>query len=466
MIAWNEQTDVVVIGSGVAGCSAAIEARSAGASVIIFEKMKITGGNTRISDGGLAAPGNRLQKRQGIEDSPEMFYQDILKAGLSLNHRALARIFAEQGADAVEWLQMELGVQYMDRLDRFGGHSVARCLTTSSHSGKDIVKAQTSRLKQMGVEIRTQCLLTNLLTDDTGKVCGVRIKTGYHHKDLSFKEQKNISANRAVILATGGFGNDVAFRMLQNPSLDATVTSTNHRGATAEGLSAALKIGAVPVHLSWIQTGPWGCVDEVGYGTGSRFASYALYPNGILVDPSTGRRIVSEWADRRQRSMAIFKAGHSCVGIMDAQGVGHDPQSLEKCLKTGKAYEFNSLSDLAKAYKIPFDTFTSTVKEYNNMIKKGQTDQFGKSLETAQLISSPPFFAMYLWPKVHYTPGGVGINTNAQVIDVRNQPIPNLYAAGEVCGGIHGADRLGSCALTECLVFGRIAGRNAAGEKG
>jgi len=464
MITWNEQTDVVVIGSGVAGCSAAIEARSAGASVIIFEKMKITGGNTRISDGGLAAPGNRLQKKQGIEDSPELFYQDILKAGLNLNHRALARIFAEQGADAVEWLQMELGVQYMDRLDRFGGHSVARCLTTSSHSGKDIIKAQTSRLKQMGAEIRTQCLLTDLLTDDSGKVCGVRIKTGYNHKNLGFKEQQNIRAGRAVILATGGFGNDVPFRMLQNPSLDTTVTSTNHRGATAEGLSSALKIGAAPVHLSWIQTGPWGCVDEIGYGTGSRFASYALYPNGILVDPSTGRRIVSEWADRRQRSMAIFKAGHPCVGIMDAQGVGHDPQSLKKCLETGKVYEFNSLADLAKAYKIPSDAFTSTVKEYNNMIKKGQTDQFGKSLETAQLISSPPFFAMHLWPKVHYTPGGVGINTNAQVIDVRNQPIPNLYAAGEVCGGIHGADRLGSCALTECLVFGRIAGRNAAAE--
>ena len=245
--------------------------------------MKITGGNTRISDGGLAAPGNRLQREQGIDDSPELFYQDILKAGLNLNHRALARIFAEQGAEAVEWLQMKLGVQYMDRLDRFGGHSVARCLTTSSHSGKDIVKAQTSRLKQMGVEIRTQCLLTDLLTDDSGKVCGVQIKTGYNQNDTGFKEQKNIQAGRAVILATGGFGNDVPFRMLQNPSLDTTVTSTNHRGATAEGLSSALKIGAAPVHLSWIQTGPWGCVDEVGYGCGSRFASYALYPNGIIL---------------------------------------------------------------------------------------------------------------------------------------------------------------------------------------
>ncbi len=464
MITWDEQTDVVVIGSGVAGCSAAIEARSAGASVIVFEKMKITGGNTRISDGGLAAPGNRLQREQGIDDSPELFYQDILKAGLNLNHRGLARIFAEQGAGAVEWLEVDLGVQYMDRLDRFGGHSVARCLTTRSHSGKDIVKAQTSRLEQMGVEIRTQCLLTDLLTNGRGRVCGVGIKTRYTHNDLGFKEQKNIRARRAVVLATGGFGNDIPFRMLQNPSLDTTVSSTNHRGATAEGLGAALKIGAAPVHLSWIQAGPWGCVDEAGYGLGARFASYALYPNGILVDPFTGRRIVSEWADRRQRSTAIFKAGHPCVGIMDAQGAGDDPQSLEKCIKTGKVYEFNTLASLTKAFKIPYDSFVSTVKEYNTMIQKGRTDPFGKSLETAQQISGPPFFAMHLWPKVHYTPGGVGINTSAQVIDVRSRPIPSLYAAGEVCGGIHGADRLGSCALTECLVFGRMAGRNAAAQ--
>ena len=132
---WDEQTDVIVIGSGVAGCSAAIEARAAGASVIVFEKMKVTGGNTRISDGGLAAPNNYLQAQQGIEDSPELFYQDLMTAGLYLNHPSLAWTVAEQAADAVKWLQKDLGLQFMDRLDRFGGHSVARALTTRSHSG-------------------------------------------------------------------------------------------------------------------------------------------------------------------------------------------------------------------------------------------------------------------------------------------------------------------------------------------
>lgn len=464
MIAWDEQTDIAVVGSGIAGCCAAIEARSAGASVIVFEKMKITGGNTRISDGGLAAPNNTLQKEMGIEDSPELLYRDMLKAGLELNHRELVWAVAEQASEAVEWLRDSLGVQYLNRLDRFGGHSVARCLTTRSHSGVDIVKAQTAKLNQLGVEIRTRCLMTTLLTDDTGGVCGIRVRDGYDCRKETWENEKNIRATRAVILASGGFGNDIPFRMLQNPRLDGTVGSTNHNGATAEGLIAALEIGAAPVHLSRIQTGPWGCAEETGYGRGARFASYSLYPNGILVNPATGRRIVNEWADRRRRSEAIFSTGGPCVGIVDAKGTGHTPESLKKCLALGKICEFMKPGDIADAYEIPPDELKSTVNRYNRMVREGRTDEFGKSLETAKPIDTPPFYTMRLWPKVHYTPGGVGINANAQVVDLRSRPIPNLYAAGEVCGGIHGADRLGSCALTECVVFGRIAGRNAAAQ--
>jgi succinate dehydrogenase/fumarate reductase flavoprotein subunit len=135
MTEWDEQTDILVVGSGIAGLSAAIEARQAGADVLVLEKMKVTGGNTRISDGGLAAPGNLIQKQLGVEDSPELFCQDILRAGLGLNHPHLVALVAEKAADAVNWTMDVLGVTYLDRLDRFGGHSVARCLTTRNHSG-------------------------------------------------------------------------------------------------------------------------------------------------------------------------------------------------------------------------------------------------------------------------------------------------------------------------------------------
>lgn len=459
---WDEQTDVLIVGSGIAGLCAAIEARQAGADVIVLEKMKVTGGNTRISDGGLAAPGNPLQKQLGVEDSTELFYQDILRAGLGLNHPHLVRIVAEKAAEAIHWTMKVLGVKYQDRLDRFGGHSVARCLTTRNHSGADIIKAQQARLGQLGLKIRTQCLLTRLFVNSNGEVNGAQIRSGYQFGKRNSGTLKNIRARRAVILATGGFGNDVQFRTLQNPFLNQSIGSTNHRGATAEGLVAALKIEAAPVHLSWIQLGPWGCADETGYGRGASFASYSVYPAGILVDPATGCRIVNEWADRRQRSDAILKAGHVCVGLVDARGARKASDSLGSCLKRGYVKAFDTLSDLASAYEMPVRQLEATVDRYNQCIQDGGSDDFGKSLEGAQLLDKPPFYAIRLWPKVHYTPGGLGINSEAQVIDLRGRPIPHLFAAGEVCGGIHGASRLGSCSLTECIIFGRIAGQNAA----
>jgi flavocytochrome c len=463
MIAWDEEFDVVVIGSGLAGLSAALEARKAGASVIVLEKMKISGGNTRISDGGLAAPGNYLQKKLGVEDSAQRFYDDMLQAGLGLSHPELLRIVAEKSSEVIEWTRSELGVRYLERLDRFGGHSVARCLTTRSHSGNDIIKALESRLRALEVEIRTCCLLSQLITDPNGEVSGVQIQSDYRfpHKDSG--STKYIRAVRAVVLATGGFGSDIDFRKLQNPRLDRSIGTTNHRGATAEGLVAALKINAAPIHLSWIQTGPWGCADERGYGKGSRFASYSVYSTGILVDPATGRRIVNEWADRRTRSDAIIATGRICVGIVDAEGAKKDLQSLTHCVKNGKVQPFDDLQQLAVAYGMPPDALKATVDDYNQRIIENRADPLGKPLDQGvRPLSHPPFYAIRLWPKVHYTPGGVGINSKAEVISLQNRPIPRLFAAGEVCGGIHGASRLGNCALTECLVFGRIAGRQAA----
>jgi flavocytochrome c len=463
MVQWDAQADIVIVGSGMAGLCAAIAAENAGASVLVLEKMKVVGGNTRISDGCVAAPENYLQKERGIPDSPERFYEDMLRAGLGLNHPALVKIVAESAAEAVEWTREILGVTYRDRLDRFGGHSVARSLTTRHQSGMDFIKAQRRLLRKRGVEIRTRCLLTHLQTDRHGAVTGVQIRSGHPSPDGGSGALENIYAARAVVLATGGFGSDIPFRRIQAPRLDASVDSTNHRGATADGLIAALEINAQPVQLSWIQLGPWGCADETGYGPGASFAGYSVYPEGILIDPATGQRIVNEWADRRQRCDAIFNAGHVCVGIVDADGAESDAESLQRCLGRGVVKAFGTLTDLASAFGIPDGRLETTVAQYNHAIRQGAPDPFGKPLTRgAKRLVKPPFHAVRLWPKVHYTSGGVGIDSKAQVINLRGQPIPRLFAAGEVCGGIHGASRLGSCALTECMVFGRIAGRQAA----
>jgi flavocytochrome c len=424
--------------------------------------MKLTGGNTRISDGALAAPGNPIQRREGVEDSADLFYEDLMRAGLGLNHPPLARMVAERAEETIDWTIKFLGVQYLDRLDRFGGHSAARCVTSKSHRGVDLIKAQEAKLKQLGGTIRTQSLFTELIIDKDGSVLGAKIRSGYRFGHPDSGTITAIRARQAVILATGGFGRDVSFRSLQNPALNASIGSTNHRGATAEGLIAALKVNAAPIHLSWVQLGPWGCADERGYGRASSFASYSVYTAGILVDPASGRRIVNEWADRRQRSDAILKTSHECIGIVDAKGAQVASDSLATSLARGHVKAFDTLAELAQSYGMPVQALVDTVDDYNQGIQQKKKDAFGKALAKAQPMNQPPFYAIRLWPKVHYTPGGLGINTDAQVIDLNGRPIPRLFAAGEVCGGVHGASRLGSCALTDCLVFGRIAGQQAA----
>jgi len=467
---WDDHTDVVVIGSGAAGLSAAIEARLAGAAVMVFEKMPVTGGNTRISDGGLSAPDNFMQKRLGVVDSPQLFYEDILRAGLGLNHPDLVGVVARHGAEAVDWI-WSLGVRYADRLDQLGGHSVPRCVTIENNAGHEIIKALTARCRQMGVSIHTRCTLERLITGDSGKVTGVCLsrttpalkQSSDPEIDAGSDRIQHIRAHRAVVLATGGFGSDVAFRTCQAPRLEGTIGTTNHKGATAEGMTAALKVHAMPLHLSWIQLGPWGCADETGYGKGARFASYSVFPAGILVDPAMGSRIVNEWADRRQRSDAILKTGHACIGIVDDKGAKKELDSLASCLKTGKIRQFDTLADLGAAYDMPDKSLEQTVADYNQWTGQHRPDRFGKLPKKDTMpLDTPPFYAVRLWPKVHYTPGGLHIDTHARVMDLSHRPIPGLFAAGEVTGGIHGAGRLGGCALTECIVFGRIAGQNAA----
>ncbi len=159
----------------------------------------------------------------------------------------------------------------------------------------------------------------------------------------------------------------------------------------------------------------------------------------------------------------MIGVGHPCVGIVDAVGSAKDTESLNDCLRNGKVRAFEDLDALAAAYGMPAKALAATVADYNRAIADGRRDAFGKALGPAACtVATPPFYALRLYPKVHYTPGGVRIDQRARVIDLHGNPIPRLFAAGEVTGGVHGASRLGSCALTECLVFGRIAGQEAA----
>ncbi len=465
---WDDETDVVVVGSGFAGMAAAIEASEAGASVVVLEKMRTYGGNSIINGGVMAVAGSDLQEQKGIQDSPDLMLEDMMKAGLYMNHPELAGMVAYQSRDAYNWCKDHLGVKFAGML-HMGGHTVARSCPTSIYSGSEIVNKEMAKLKELGVKVSTGTYLEKLFQGKDGRVIGVQVREGYKFPDEKSGTVRTIKAKKAVVMASGGFSNDVAFRMIQDPKLIAKVESTNQPGATAEALKEALRIGATPVQISWIQLGPWASPDEKGFGIGPHFATGAVFTYGIMVDPDTGKRFISELADRKIRADAIIRTGHPAIGIADDEGAhkaGGPPGLLEKVLDRGVVKKYDSLEALAKDHNIPFAALKESVDKYNSYLEAGTDKEFGRYLQKdAKPMVKAPFYAMRLWPKAHHTMGGIQINKNAEVIGLDEKPVAGLFAAGEVAGGVHGAVRLGSVAVVDCLVFGRIAGKNAAAQK-
>ncbi len=370
--------DVVVIGAGFAGLTAAIEAHNCGASVLVLEKMKAPGGNSIISDGGIAAAGTALQRRLNIEDSPELMFRDMMRAGMGLNHPELVRVVAESSAEVVDWSVDYLGVEYLDRLDQFGGHSVARCFTAMGVTGATIIRRQVEKLHELGIELRPQACLQRLLTDGAGRVWGLQVREGFVYGDPEEGCDVTLRAHRAVVLATGGFGADIAFRSVQDPRLTRDIDTTNKLSATAEALVAALRIGAMPVHLSHIQLGPWASPDEKGYGVGPRFADYVVFQYGVVVSPVTSGRIVNELGDRKTVADAILAVGQPCVGIADARAVRESGWSIDRCLERGVVRQFADLHDLATFYELDAPVLASTIERFNCHMADGADPDFGK----------------------------------------------------------------------------------------
>ena len=454
--------DVAVIGSGFAGLAAAIEAGSnlpPDGSIVIFEKMPTPGGNSIYNAGQIAAVGSKYQAKAGIEDSAKLMMDDMLKAGINLNHPNLLETMIYKSNDIVEWTELELNIKYRDRLTQGGGHSVPRTLSTLNSSGRDIIQPMLDKIQVMhNVHLEVNSRFQGYVMENENgkaKVLGIRIGSPSETVDTVF-------CRHGVVLAAGGFSADVKFRSIQNPSFGENVMSTNQPGATAEVLKETLKVGTMPVQLSRIQLCPLTSPDEVGFGEAPFFCMGAGFPYGIIVNPKTGKRFVNELGNRYERSMAIIKIGYPAVCLTDADGAQHsvkkDLVALEPAVKS-----FGTLEDLARFYDIDADTLAKTVEEYNKGVNKGKDTAFEKPLrDDLGPIVNPPFYAARLWPKVHFCCGGVQINSSAQVMHIDGYPISNLYAAGEVTGGVHGGDRLGSCSTLDCLCFGRIAGHSVA----
>jgi flavocytochrome c len=474
---WDETLDVVVIGSGFAGLAAAIEAHKAGASVAVFEKMPTPGGNSIINGGIMSVPGNPAQKKLGVEDSAELLAEDMLREGQGLNYPDKVKTVAEGAYGAWQWLEKELGVEFMEgRVGQEGGHSVPRHLYTKNGSGSGIVLKELDWLKKAGVPVRLRCYVETIWRDDTGRAVGVRVREGYKFPDKDSGKVKDIRARRAIVLCYGGFGADVKFRMKYDPKLTEKFDTTNQPGATGELWRETARIGCSQIQQDWIQCGPWNSPEEKGMGIALYFAQGAAASRGLWIDCKTGRRFVNELANRKVRADAVINnnnRGHKCIALADTNAVDDwqvaRPGMLKKELERGVVHRCDSLEELSSKLGIPLDALKKSIADYNAVRSRAEADktvrdEMGRGVyPKARPMEAAPWYYSFLSPKVHHCMGGLETNAKGQVIGITDdQPIPGLFAAGEATGGVHGAVRLGSCATLDCIVNGRIAGQNAA----
>ncbi len=447
----EKDTDVVVIGGGGAGFAAAVSAKEAGADVILVEKLASVGGNTLISGGEYAAPANDIQKEEGIEDSKELFAKDVEEAG---GNPELIKVLADKATEDAYWLRDDIGVEWLDSLMFFGGHSVKRSLIPAAHTGNELIKNYLKKAEELGIEVLTETDVKEILSKD-GKVCGIKAET---------KDGELVVNAKSVVVASGGFGANADMCYENDKEIDEHVLSTNSPGATGDGILMAEKLGADTVDMDKIQLYP---VCDVETGKLLYCGDTRLVGGALLVNKE-GKRFVEELGTRREISMAI-KAQTDYVGYVLWDETSNEktgtmksnPEEAKSLFDRGLMVKADTLEELADHFGIDKDALLETVKTFNENSAKKEDPEFNLRMLGWQ-VKDAPFYMMKAAPAVHHTMGGLKINTDAQVLNKDGEWIDGLYAAGEVTGGIHGSNRLGSVAMADITVFGRIAGENAA----
>lgn len=465
-VRWDQEHELVIIGSGFAGLAAAIQAKRLGAKdVVIYDKMPVFGGNSAFNGGLFAVPGSPLQKKEGVKDSPAQMVADQAKAGRGVADKVLLEHVAKHAGEAFQ-ITLDAGSEYFPYLQQLGGHSAPRTYQTTVACGAGITQPLVRECQRLGVRMVNRAKFDSLIFDDKGKVVGAKILKGHYVGRGKEGSLINVRSTRGVLVATGGFALNVGLRSAQDPTLTAEVGSTNVAGAaTGEALLELFDVGAVPVHMAHIQTGPWASADEDGFGYVSNYSIYN-FAHSISVYPKTGMRFMNEIADRKTRSDAQLTCrdddGNPLppVTITSYEHAKAHP-SMKKVLKYGVGWKFDTVEELAKHFNIPLKALKKQIAEYNCYVKSGVDEQFGKPMGKAKgKYLKAPFVTVRNWPKVHYCQGGAKINVKAEVIDSTTwKPIPGLFAAGEVAGGMHGVSRLGSCSIPDCMVMGMTAAK-------
>ena len=407
--------------------------------------MPIAGGNTNYATGGLNASETSVQKKLGIDDSNEQYIQDTMIGGKNVNDPVLVETMVENSSDTVDWL-LEMGVDLTD-VGKMAGSTNSRTHRPAGGAavGSHLVQVLENQVKNRGIDIRYNNEVTGLIDQD-GKVAGVIVETPEGNYKINSK---------AVIIATGGFGANPEIIVSYKPELEGFGT-TNHSGATGDALEWIKVFDGDVVDMEQIQTHPTVIPEK------NIMITEAVRGNGAIMINRDGKRFGSEMATRDVMSDAILKQKGKTAFLVFDQGVRDSLKAIEGYAKQGLLTVGKDLKELAEKLKIDASEFEKSVKKYNDAVEKGLDEEFGrKASEMPRKIEIGPFYAVEVGPAVHHTMGGIKINADTEVLNKDGNVIPGLYAAGEVTGGVHGANRLGGNAVADITVFGKIAGDKA-----
>ncbi len=442
--------DVVIIGAGGAGLSAAVEAADNGAKVIVLEKQGIIGGNTNYSTGGINASETSVQRGLGINDTNQLFYDDTMKGGHGLNFPNLVKSLVEHSAGTIDWL-ISLGADLSD-VGLMGGSSVKRTHRPKGGAaiGSHLMKVLKEASAKRNIDIRTSNKVTGLIADN-GKVTGVTVE----QKDGTTYTVKA----KATIIATGGFGANIEMVTSYQPKLKGFST-LNHKGATGDAFAWVTKLGSDLIQMEQIQIHP------TAEATNHILITEAVRGNGAILVNQQGARFINEMDTRDVVSAAILAQEGAKAYLIFDQGVRKSLASIETYANQGLLKTGNTIDELARSISCPSSALQATLSKYNEYQTTGTDKDFGRSAtQMTAAITTPPFYAVAVTPAIHHTMGGLHVDEGMHVLRADGSAIQGLYAAGEVTGGVHGGNRLGGNGVADIVVNGKIAGKNASQQK-
>ncbi len=440
--------DVVIIGSGGTGLSAAIQANELGMKVAVLEKEKELGGNTNRASSGMNAAETNVQLHHGVIDNVADFYHETYKDGGRLNDKDMLGYFVYHTAPAIDWLA-DHDIK-LDDITITGGMSKKRTHRPARMApiGGFLVKSLLEVVAQEDIPVFNKTKVTKLRRTDDGRVNGVEVNADGIIKVINAK---------AVILATGGFGASKEYIKRFRPDLESYKT-TNQPGATGDGLKLAENVGAELMQMNLVQVHPTVQQDNPHvYLIGE-----AVRGEGAIMVNGEGKRFVNELNTRKICANAITALPeHSAYLIFD-QGIRDHVKAIEFYDKVGLVVHGETIEDLAKQINVDPSNLKQTVTTWNQAVENHDDAEFGRTTGMDRGITKPGFFAIHIAPAIHYTMGGIHITPKTQVLDGNGDIIKGLFAAGEVAGGLHGNNRVGGNSIAETIVFGRQAGQQVA----